>query len=1152
MERVSLGVAVPPRPISSPAKAKVVWGESDVFYRRSAAEAAQNIHGKKPSLHFAGMTDWVDKILGASERIEQGVRRALMRRNLGQLEAYTRQTLAADEALRTWPDLALKRVSKSFRFRLTQTLGKPLSELDPVRDREKIQAALNKILPMVFACVREAARRTTGMHPYPVQVQAATALHLGSMVEMKTGEGKTLVAVLAAYLNALVGKGVHVVTSNEYLAQRDAAEMGKIYEALGLTVGVTKSDQSREEKRAAYQADVTYGTHSEFGFDYLRDYIGVSRPEEKVQRGFWYALVDEADSVLIDEARTPLILSGGSAVQPEVEALYRQMAQQVKQLEPGRDYTVDLAKRKHHLTDEGTERAEALLGQRFSEPGSMGLFVLQQTLQAQDFYEKNVDYLVKDGQVVIVDGFTGRLAEGRRWNEGLHMAIEAKEALAGEAVTLAGDADTHASITYQNYFRLYPKLAGMSGTAFTEAREFEDIYRLATLVIPTHQPYRQVRLPDVFAQNREEKFALVQAEVARVHATGQPVLVGTGSIEDSEYLSQRLSAAGIPHQVLNAKNHTREAGIIALAGRPGAVTLATNMAGRGTDIKLGGNPEALETTLNFQKKAWQEERDALRADMRTWAAQALYLKDSAAWVQDQQAVLKDYRDRYPSDPAVPPEDLNAQAETYYQECLQALAEDQEALAREKADIKKRHSELKEQKQALEMAWRELELVRKTQSEAQKQIRELGGLYVIGTERFDARRIDNQLAGRCARQGDPGQVRFYLSADDPLLKAHYFQKERALLQHVLGPGGVQHALLSRRMNQVQKAQEQRNFETRKYFLRYDDVLDRFRREAYTSRDQILQSQNLADLSGYLVQRMEGAFSQAVEGFSPFVEKIQSLTPEALQELAPQALALTQGQPCAEADLPMAQALHLLFMLRQLTGLSEQELLKTYAAEAAGELKEPLANVLSRRVVEEAMVGLNLLSPEAQLQACRPVLLGAMDQHWKTFLSASDSLRESIGWVSLAQQDPLLVYQKKMPGLYRQMQMQEAWTLIQHLQRLSGGIQESVRRLPLWELWYRASDLEREFPELAESWELVHRVGVPPLTRQPQYQPVYLAYINIAQRIKEDARYFALARSVEALLLPRLMGDLHHLDPDQDKPVSGTAKPKVVQPQKKPNT
>jgi preprotein translocase subunit SecA len=1070
-----------------------------------------------------------------------------MRRHLRYLAEHSRKGLVMEKSLRDLPDEILQSAFLLRRQQLARDVGKPWADLDPVQDREKIQLSLTEQLPWVFALVREAARRTTGMRPYDVQTQAATALHLGTMVEMKTGEGKTLVAVLAACLNALVGKGVHVVTSNEYLAQRDAAEMAKIYEALGLTVGVTQSGQSREEKRAAYQADVTYGTHSEFGFDYLRDYIGASRPEDKVQRGFWFALVDEADSVLIDEARTPLILSGGSTVQPEVEALYRQMGQLVKQLEPGRDYTVDLAKRKHHLTDEGIERAEALLGQRFSDPGSMGLFVLQQTLQAQDFYEKNVDYLVKDSQVVIVDGFTGRLAEGRRWNEGLHMAIEAKEALAGEAVTLAGDADTHASITYQNYFRLYPKLAGMSGTAFTEAREFEEIYHLSTLVIPTHRPYRQVRLPDVFAQDRAEKFALVQAEVARVHATGQPVLVGTGSIEDSEYLSQRLTAAGIPHQVLNAKNHAREAGIIALAGRPGAVTLATNMAGRGTDIKLGGNPEALETTLKLQKKAWQEELDVLRADMRAWAAQARYLKESAALLQDQQTFLKDYREQVLSEVALAPDVLEGQAKAFYQECLQALAEDQKALAQQKAGIKQRHTALQTQKRGLEKAWQELEVVRQTMPQAQEKARALGGLYVIGTERFDARRIDNQLAGRCARQGDPGQVRFYLSADDPLLKAHYFQKERALLKHVLGPGGVQHALLSRQMNQVQKAQEQRNFETRKYFLRYDDVLDRFRREAYASRDKILQSQSSTDLRTHLVQRMEDAISQAVEGFSPFVAQIQSLTPEALQKLAPQALALTQGQPCAEADLPMAQALHLLFMLRQLTGLSEQELLKTYAAEAAGELEEPLTKVLSRRVVAEAMAGVNLLSPEAQLQACRPVLLGAMDQHWKTFLSASDSLRESIGWVSLAQQDPLHAYQKEMPLLYRRMQMEEAWSLIQHLQRLSGGIQESVRRLPLWELWYRASDLEREFPDLAKSWEIVHMAGVPPLTKQPQYQPVYLAYVEIAQRLKEKSRYFTLGSSVETLLLPRLFTDMRHLETDQTVS-GGSAKPGGIVPKK----
>ncbi len=648
------------------------------------------------------------------------------------------------------------------------SLEERLKELENRRFRAE-QEVLNRHLPRVFAAVREAAKRTLGQRHFDVQLMGGIVLHQGKIAEMKTGEGKTLTATLAVTLNALTGRGVHVVTVNDYLAKRDTQWMGQVYHYLGLTVGCIQHDASflydpeyvpeggspwhslkPVPRRMAYEADITYGTNNEFGFDYLRDNMAYSL-DQVVQRELYYAIVDEVDNILIDEARTPLIISGPAE---ESEDYYYLFAQLVRRLKPG-DYEIDLKTRSVTLTEQGIEKIERWLkipkGQSlYDERHAHYVPYLDNALKAQFLFHRDKDYIVKGGQVIIVDEFTGRLMPGRRYSEGLHQAIEAKE-----GVRVRREQATLATITFQNYFRMYRKLAGMTGTAATEAEEFEKIYGLEVVVIPTHKPMIRIDHPDLIYRTREGKFRAVVEEIERAHKIGRPVLVGTTSIEASEHLSKLLRQRKIPHQVLNAKHHEKEASIIAQAGRLGAVTIATNMAGRGTDIILGGNPEGL---------AWEE-------------------------------LKKKYKDPNQA----PPEEREAVLEKYRRLCAE---------------------------------------------EGQK-VRELGGLYVIGTERHEARRIDNQLRGRSGRQGDPGESRFFLSTEDELLQRFGSPRIWELVEK-MGFGDdqpIEHPMLSKMIEQAQIKGEGYNFDIRKHLVEYDDVMNRQREVIYADRRRILEAENL---------------------------------------------------------------------------------------------------------------------------------------------------------------------------------------------------------------------------------------------------------------------------------------------------------------------
>ena len=621
---------------------------------------------------------------------------------------------------------------------------------------------LESLMPEAFAVVREAAKRVHGMRHFDVQMIGGMVLNDNKIAEMRTGEGKTLVATLPAYLNALSGKGVHVITVNDYLANRDAEWMGRIYNFLGISVGVNLSQMTHADKQAAYAADITYGTNNEFGFDYLRDNM-VYSPEERVQRGLNYAIVDEVDSILIDEARTPLIISGQAEDHSDLYVKMNDVAPMLKQQEgeedkvivPG-DYTVDLKQHQVLLTEQGHEHAEEILTQlgllapntSLYDPGNILLvYHLYAALRAHALFHKDQHYVVQNGEVMIVDEFTGRLMAGRRWSEGLHQAVEAKE-----GVSIQAENQTLASITFQNYFRMYSKLAGMTGTADTEAYEFNQIYGLETVVIPTNRPTSRRDDNDKVYRTLNEKHKAIIDDIQDCSKRGQPVLVGTTSIENSELLSNLLTQSQIPHQVLNAKQHAKEAEIIAQAGRPGMVTIATNMAGRGTDIVLGGNIENAIKDI--------EDEDSLSAEDKTEKITKL----REEWKQVHEAVVK-----------------------------------------------------------------------------------AGGLHIIGTERHESRRIDNQLRGRAGRQGDPGSSRFYLSLEDSLMKIFAGERLNAIMVRLKMPEGeaIEHSMVTRSLESAQRKVEQRNFDIRKQLLEYDDVANDQRKVVYQQRNELLENTNISE-------------------------------------------------------------------------------------------------------------------------------------------------------------------------------------------------------------------------------------------------------------------------------------------------------------------
>jgi len=783
------------------------------------------------------------------------------------------------------------------------------------KERLSRGATLDDILIEAFAVVREVAKRTIGLRHFDVQLMGGIVLHEGKIAEMKTGEGKTLVATLPVYLNALLGKGVHVVTVNDYLAKRDTEWMGPIYRFLGLSVAYLYNGMPFDERKKAYQADITYGTNSEFGFDYLRDNMAYSL-EDVVQRGHYYAIVDEVDCILIDEARTPLIISGPSEDDPSV---YYRVNNIVKFLKMGEDFEVNEKERNVVLTEKGIEKAEKLLGVKslYDDLNSELAHKLIQALRAHYLFKRDVDYVVKDGEVIIVDEFTGRLMFGRRYSDGLHQAIEAKEGL-----RVRSETQTLATITIQNYFRMYEKLAGMTGTAATEAEEFKEIYGLDVVVIPTHKPMIRIDYPDVIYRTEREKFNAVADEIEELYKIGRPVLVGTTSIEKSERLSKLLKVRKIPHQVLNAKYHEREAQIVAQAGRLGAVTVATNMAGRGTDILLGGNPEFLA-----------------------------------------------------------------------KEELRKLGKDPQEVSPEE--------------------WKKVyEKWKKITDEEHKKVVELGGLHIIGTERHEARRIDNQLRGRAGRQGDPGSSRFYLSLEDDLLRLFGSEKISSLMEKLGMKEGeaIEHPWLTKAIESAQKKVESMHFEARKYLLAYDDVMNRQREVVYKERRYVLEAESLKEHLFKMVEDLVDLFFDAYVG----------------EEVRPE-------ERDAEAFI------HRLKSLFPFTvDLSEEEVYES----SREEIKEKILRKV-REFYEEKE---KRIGHEAMRQLEKLVMLHVIDSRWKEHLLSLDHLRQGISLRAYGQKDPLVEYQFEAFELFKELIARIKEEIVVYLFRVEiAPAQERQRRV-----------------------------------------------------------------------------------------------------------
>jgi len=748
------------------------------------------------------------------------------------------------------------------------------------KERVSNGESLDSILPEAFAVVREASRRTLNMRHFDCQLIGGIVLHQGKIAEMKTGEGKTLVATLPAYLNALTGKGVHIVTVNDYLAKRDSEWMGTIYKFLGLSVGCIVHDLDDEERKEAYNADITYGTNNEFGFDYLRDNMKFSL-DDYVQREFNYAIVDEVDSILIDEARTPLIISGPSEESTE---LYYEIDKIIPYLKKETDFTIDEKSKVVVLTEEGITKVEKLLNiTNLYDPRHVNiLHHVNQALRAHHLFKRDVDYVVKDGEVIIVDEFTGRLMPGRRWSDGLHQAVEAKE-----KVKIEKENQTLATITFQNFFRMYKKLAGMTGTAETEAAEFKKIYNLDVVVIPTNKPMIRIDYPDVVYKTEKEKFKAVVEEIKKLYQTGRPVLVGTTSIEKNEKLSALLRREGIPHQVLNAKHHEKEAEIIAQAGRLKTVTIATNMAGRGVDILLGGNPQLLaKAKVNYDTTNPEYEK-----------------------------ILEEYT--------------------------------------------------------------------KKCEEERKKVIELGGLHIIGTERHESRRIDNQLRGRAGRQGDPGSSRFYLSLEDDLMRI--FGSERiASVMDKLGieeGESIEHSLVTKAIENAQKRVEAHNFEIRKHLLEYDDVMNKQREFVYTFRRRLLQKEDLKEATRDVIYEvLDWCFDELIS------EKKKEWNIHGFTELLRNIFDIKVSHEEVEDFYPDDEKLY--EHIEKLVFNTYEAKEKDYGSDVMRELEKYF-------------------------------LLTSLDNAWKEHLLNIDHLKEGIGLRGYAQKDPLVEYKKEAHLLFMEM-------------------------------------------------------------------------------------------------------------------------------------
>ncbi len=803
------------------------------------------------------------------------------------------------------------------------------AKTDEFRKRLADGETLDDLLPEAFAAVREAARRRlktesgVPMRHFDVQILGGIVLHQGKIAEMVTGEGKTLVATLPAYLNALTGRGVHIVTVNDYLARRDAAWMGPVYEALGLTVGAIQSNMDNEERKKQYACDITYGTNNEFGFDYLRDNMKI-RKEDQVQRGLHYAIIDEVDSILIDEARTPLIISGPAEESTDKYYIANRVAQR---LQRGRDYEVKEKEHQIVLTEEGIERAEKLVGvdSFFTGKNMEWPHHIEQALRAKELYKRDVHYVVKDGQVVIVDEFTGRLMEGRVWSDGLHQAVEAKEGL-----KIKEENQTLATITFQNYFKLYDKIAGMTGTAMTEAAEFYAIYGLDVVAIPTNKPLIRIDYPDVVYRTPAEKWRAIVNEIVEYHKIGRPILVGTVSIENSEKLSDMLRRRGIPHSVLNAKHHEREAEIVAKAGRLATVTIATNMAGRGTDIVLGTFTKE-ELLAHWQK--WGLAPKSLSTSMPEEAIEEALVRHWAQYYLDEKA-----RNR--------------------------AGDDTEAL-----------------KRALLQRWKELGM-QPLPFRLATTVQELGGLHVLGTERHEARRIDNQLRGRCGRQGDPGTSRFYLSLHDDLMRRFAPERVERLLERLGMTEGqeISSPMVSRAIQRAQRKVESWNFDIRKSLLEYDEVMNEQRTIVYSQRQKVLEGENLRDI-------------------------IQTMFRDMVADTVKDLLDPRSG---SEED-PSTFT----FFLQSRYGIviDPEELRNWTIEEAVEKITEQYRRIYQQKIEE--------LGEELMERVERFILLTRIDERWKDHLYAMDQLKAGIGMRAYAQIDPKVAYKREGYDLFNEM-------------------------------------------------------------------------------------------------------------------------------------
>ena len=826
------------------------------------------------------------KVFGSSnERFLKAIRPTIARIN--ELEPEI-QKLSDDE---------LRARTAAFKERIADAV-KDARDKDDRKRRE--QEALEEILPEAFAVVREASKRTTGMRHFDVQMIGGIVLHQGKIAEMRTGEGKTLVATLPAYLNALTGRGVHVITVNDYLASRDAEWMGQIYRFLGLTVGCIQNDMDDFERQTAYNADITYGTNNEFGFDYLRDNMKFDLAT-CVQHGHYHAIVDEVDSILIDEARTPLIISGPSEESTDkyyqANAIIPQL-QRGEELEEGKktgDYIVDEKNHSAVLTEDGVDKAERLLGVgNLYDPANMELLhCVEQALKAHTLYRLDHQYVVQDGEVIIVDDFTGRLMKGRRWSDGLHQAVEAKE-----EVKIERENQTLATITLQNYFRLYEKLSGMTGTAETEAGEFHSTYKLEVIVIPTHMPMVRKDNPDMIYRTLPEKWNAVVEEIKERYEHGQPVLVGTVSVENSELIARRLQHVGVPHNVLNAKYHEREAEIVAQAGRKGAITIATNMAGRGTDILLGGNPDFM--AREFLK---EDEVDPDEATEDQWKG---------------------------------------------------------AFERAKRIVESEH----------------------------KEVVARGGLHILGTERHESRRIDNQLRGRSGRQGDPGSSRFFLSLEDDLMRIFAGDKVKALMQRLGMEEGVaiESKMVSKRIAAAQKSVEGRNFETRKHLLEYDDVMNKQRETIYGLRRQLMEEPDQRD---YLVGE-------------------RSVARDLLADVTKQYL--NPNSPEDEWEIENYKV-----QIHSVYGLDADAEGIDFREANSEEIEVQIWEKLKAKYADkEKQIG-----DEAMRTYERIIMLNIIDAQWKDHLLALDHLKQGIGLVGYGQKDPLVEYKKESFDMFQAM-------------------------------------------------------------------------------------------------------------------------------------